>query len=272
MLKVALFTIAAYLAGLSCAYAGTTSPPPKARIMVVGVAHLVAKADLHNATWGEDALAPAMQTQIKRAMTLLAAFKPTKVMIEANPDKPIYVERYERFLQGRYTLGPNEDDQFGYRLAAMMGNPTIYPIDTHTDFPFDYSSVQASAKRNGQKALLAAANAHIAPFVAKIDALEKQNRLLDVLRDLNTPEALDINASWYLYLDRIGDTRSDYAGADLVSFWYARNLHIFANIMHAVRPGDRVVVFIGQGHAAMLRPMVKLSPYLEWVDPEPYLR
>ena len=114
--------------------------------MIVGVAHLVAKADLHNATWGEDALAPAMQTQIKRAMTRLAAFKPTKVMIEPNPEKPIYVERYERFLRARYTLGPNEDDQFGCRLGAMMRNPTIYPIDTHTDFPFDYGSVQASAR------------------------------------------------------------------------------------------------------------------------------
>ncbi|HVA32621.1 MAG TPA: DUF5694 domain-containing protein [Candidatus Baltobacteraceae bacterium] len=240
--------------------------------MIVGVAHLVAKADLHNSTWGQDALGPAMQAQIKLVVARLAAFRPTKVMIEADPGKPVYVERYKAYLAGRYSLGPNEDDQFGYRLAAMAKNPTIYPIDTHANFPFHYDAVQASARRNSQTAILAAADAHIASLVATSSALEKQNRLLDVLRYINTPASLDVNASWYTYVDRIGNAGSDYAGANLVSYWYARNLHIFANIMHVVIPGDRVVIFIGQGHAAILRPLVILSPDLRFVSPLSYLR
>lgn len=244
---------------------------PKPQIMIVGVSHLVAKHDLHNSTWSADARAPQMQKEIKNAVRLLATFHPTKVMIEANPEKPMFVRRYKAYLAGKYTLGANEDDQFGYRLAKMSHDPTIYPIDSHTSFPFDYTAVQASAKRNGEESILAAADAHVAPLVARSDALEKQGRVLDDLRYINTPGALALNSAWYLYVNQIGDARNDYAGADLVSYWYARNLHILANIMHDVRPGDRVVVFIGQGHAAELDPMLRLSPDVRFVDPEPYL-
>lgn len=266
----------ALLAALACALNFPSAPaaaaPPKAQILIVGVAHLVAKADLHNATWGAGALSPAMQTQIKLAIQQIARFKPTKVMIEADAANPAYVRRYKEFLNGRYSLGANENDQFGYRLAAMEHNPTIYPVDARSGFPFDYSAVQASAKANDQGAILAAADAHVQPFLTRVNRLEKQNRVLDVLRYINTASALAMNASWYMYVDRIGNARSDYAGANLVSFWYARNLHIFANIMRSVGPGDRIVIFIGQGHAAILRPLATLSPDLQVIDAEAYLK
>lgn len=269
-MKVALLIVAACI--LSTVGAVAEPPPPKAQIMIVGVAHLVAKRDLHNATWGESSLAPTMQQQIRDVIAHIAAFKPTKVMIETLPENPIFVQRYKAYVAGKYVLDGNEDAQFGYRLAALAGNPTIYPIDAQSGFPFDYAAVQASAKRHGQEAILAAADAHVAPFIAATNALERQDRLVELLRYLNTPKALAMNASWYAYVDRIGDAPTDYAGADLVSFWYARNLHIFANMLQVIRPGDRVVLFIGQGHAARLRPLVELSPDLQLIDPEPYLK
>ncbi len=112
-----------------------------------------------------------MQSQIKLAIARLATFKPTKVMIEADPERPIFVQRYKAYLAGHYVLGPNENDQFGYRLAAMENNPTIYPIDTHKDFPLDYDALQASAKRHGQTAIFTALNAHLAPLATNTNAL-----------------------------------------------------------------------------------------------------
>ena len=264
-------TLLAVLLLVPAAGSASAADANKPEILVVGVAHLVAKADLHNATWGEDALQPAMQKQIKAAVAKLAAFRPTKVMIEALASNPMYVKRYKAYLAGRYTLGPNEDDQFGYRLAALAHNPTIYPIDAQ-GFPFNYDSVKASAKAHGQTQTLHDAEAHIQPLVSRSNALEKQDRLLDLLRYLNTPQALAANAAWYMYVDRIGDAKLDYAGADLTSDWYARNLHIFANVVHPLKPGDRVVVIIGQGHAAMLRRMIQISPFVQDVDPERYLK
>lgn len=240
--------------------------------MIVGVAHLVARADLHNATWSEDALRLRMQAQIKTITGRLAAFRPTKVMVEGDVTNPVFAERYKAYLAGSYALGTNEVYQLGFRLAAMSHNTTIYPIDTHGGFPFEYDSVKASAAIHGQTALLGAADASDKPDRDRENAFESHGALLDLLRYLNSPESLRANAAWYMYIDRIGDAGNDYAGANLVSFWYARNLHMFANIMHSVVPGDRVVVFVGAGHAARLRPLVELSPDLRLVEPDRYLR
>lgn len=266
-------SIAVACAVLSPIYArcGASPKPPVAEIMIVGVAHLAAKADLHNSTWGQDSLGPAMQTQIIEVIARIRRFHPTKVMIEADPTNPAFVQRYRSYLDGKYALSSNENDQFGYRLAALEHLPTIFPIDTHTDFPFDYDAVKAAAKKYHQEALLDAANAHMAPLIATSNALEKQNRLLDVLQYMNTQGALDENAAWYLYVNAIGNASSNYSGANLTSLWYARNLHILANIMQPVRQGDRVVVFLGQGHAAELDPLLLRLPNVQFIDPETYL-
>ena len=241
------------------------------QVMVVGVAHLEAKDDLHNSTWGSSVFSPDMQQQIARIVDGLAKFKPTKVMIEARADNPVYVQRYEAYHHGHYRLGPNEDDQFGYRLAGRLGLTTVYAIDSTRSFPFDYDGVQAAAARDGQNSILAQANAQLADLVQRSNGLERAGNLIGLMRYLNTSEALKANAGWYLYLDLIGNGSSDDVGQSLTSNWYARNLQIFANIARDLRSGDRVVVFIGQGHAAMLRPMIDRAPFLTDVDPELYL-
>lgn len=242
------------------------------QIMVVGVVHLEARADLHNAVWGSSVFAPGMQQQIARLVGSLAKFRPNKVMIEGRADDPTYVQRYAAYRRGAYRLGPNEDDQFGYRLAGMLGLPTIYPIDSTGRFPFDYDRLQAAAAKHGQNSILTRANAELAPLVRRSNQLEQASNLIGVMRYINSPEALKMNAGWYLYLDLIGSESTDTPGESLTSNWYARNLQIFANIARNLNPGDRVVVFIGQGHAAMLRPMIERSSFLKDVDPAHYLQ
>jgi hypothetical protein len=39
-----------------------------------------------------------------------------------------------------------------------------------------------------------------------------------------------------------------------------------------LRPGDRAVVIIGQGHEYLLRELLRLNPNLEYVDPLRYLQ
>ncbi|MGH8201053.1 MAG: DUF5694 domain-containing protein [Steroidobacteraceae bacterium] len=241
------------------------------QVMVVGLAHLVAKADLHNSTWGSSVFSPGMQKQIARITQALARFKPTKVMIEARADKPEYVQRYEAYRHGRYRLGPNEDDQLGYRLAGLLQLPTIYPIDNTGNFPFDYDAVKASAARNGQTSILALANAGFEEVVGRENGFERANDITGALRYLNAKVFVKANDAWYLYMDLIGNGSGDDSGHSLTSYWYARNLQIFANIARNLRPGDRAVVFIGAGHAAMLRPMIDHAPFLSNVDPERYL-
>jgi hypothetical protein len=65
---------------------------------------------------------------------------------------------------------------------------------------------------------------------------------------------------------------ADNAGSAYVSQWYARNCYIFSNIRSLIRPGDRVVVIMGQGHEYLLREFVRLNPALIDVDPLSYLK
>lgn len=244
--------------------------PPRIPVMLVGVTHLVSKNDLNNSP-DINALDPERQMQIADLTQRLKSFKATKVMIEAPFGDERFQSRYEQYLKGTWTLGANEIYQYGFRLAALSGNKTIYPIDTTGDFPFDYDRVKATAGKYGQSQILRAADAATAESIKREHDLIRQGTILDILRFVNEPETISHDAAWYLYVDRVGGGQ-DYAGADLVSYWYARNLHIFANIMRNVAPNDRIVVIIGAGHLGVLRQLVDQSSDLELVDPEPYLR
>jgi Family of unknown function (DUF5694) len=242
----------------------------RAQVLLVGIDHLGKKHDVHNSPCF-DPLTPVRQTQIQAVIDGIARFKPTKVMVERDFGDAKTIAEYQQYLRGKFKLGVNEVYQYGFRLAAMAHNPTIYPIDTIQDFPFDYEGMLASAKKHGQNQILDNAEAELAPYLKHTDELVLHGTIGDELRYLNDPKSLAMNGGWYTYAARVGDG-SDYAGADLVSTWYARNVHIYANMMRSVVPGDRVVVFIGAGHAPSLRWMIAQSPDLELMDTEEYLR
>jgi len=243
---------------------------PHTQILLIGIDHLGKKHDVHNSP-NIDSLAPQHQAEIKEIIGDVARFKPTKVMVERDYQDPKTAAEYQQYLAGKFTLGANEVYQYGFRLAALAHNPSIYCIDTIQDFPFDYEGMTASAAKHGQKALLDASEAELAPYLAKLDDLTLHGSVGDVLRYLNRPEVLAMNGDYYSYIARVG-ADTDYAGADLVSTWYARNVHIYANIMRQVQAGDRVVIFIGAGHTPSLRWLTQQSPDLELVDTESYLQ
>ena len=92
-----------------------------------------------------------------------------------------------------------------------------------------------------------------------------------MLRYINTDAAIRANASVYSVLVGMG-READDAGSAYVSQWYTRNCYIFSNILSVIRPGDRVVVIIGQGHEYLLREFVQLNPNLVLVDSLNYLK
>jgi hypothetical protein len=61
------------------------------------------------------------------------------------------------------------------------------------------------------------------------------------------------------------------AGAELNARWYARNAQIFARLVQVARPGDRIVVVYGSGHAYWLRHFVETTPGFELVEPTAWL-
>jgi len=53
--------------------------------------------------------------------------------------------------------------------------------------------------------------------------------------------------------------------------WYKRNFLICANIIQLSKPGDRIVVLFGAGHAFLLRQCIGQTRGFKLVEPNDYL-
>jgi Family of unknown function (DUF5694) len=267
-LRACVALVAVMLGGLPARAAETKAVP----VMVVGVAHLVARRDVYNSVFQDDPLSPERQSQIAQVVDRLANFHPTKVLVEAPIGDPVYEQMYRQYLAGQFKLPANEIYQFGFKLAKRSGNQTIYPVDT--DGPALIDDKSASGKQIDaflQANFKNVKDPEFAAFIQRQNALELHGTYLDLLRYLNSDAAIRANASWYAIFSGMGRDAND-AGSAYVSQWYARNTYIFSNILSVIRPGDRIVVLMGQGHEYLLREFVRLNPNLTYVDPLTYLK
>jgi hypothetical protein len=92
------------------------------------------------------------------------------------------------------------------------------------------------------------------------------------LLDLNSPAHLaGMNAVYFDYA-MLGDDQKA-PGANWVGSWHMRNLRIFAKLARvADKPGDRVLVIYGAGHAFLLNEFAEQSHAFKVASPEPLLK
>lgn len=249
---------------------GAAQPPapssPPVEVMVVGVYHMGNPGrDLHNLQV-DDVLAPKRQGEIAAVTDALARFRPTTVAVEWPKDTT--AARYARYLAGTLAPSRNEVVQLGFRLAKRAGATTVAGIDTDGDFPYD--AVKTYADAHGLATLLDTANAAIARMVAEQGRLIAERGTAATLRYLNDPARLTSDNGFYRTMLRVG-AGAEQPGADLLTAWYRRNFVICANLVQLTRPGDRVVMFYGSGHAFLLRQCVAETPGLRLVEPNDYL-
>jgi hypothetical protein len=266
---MARFVVAALTLPFLFSGAPVIAAQPKTQVMIVGVAHLVARRDIHNSTFVDSPLSSQRQSQIADVVRHLARFHPTKVLVEGPMESAKLEQQYHTYLAGKFALPADEVYQFGFRLAAASGNPKIYPVDTWgpTLIPDpEATQINAYLKVHFNDVDTPSDKA----YQARGDSLERTGTYLDVLRYLNTDEAIQANASWYSVFAGVGRGVHN-AGASYVAQWYVRNVYIYSNILSVLQPGDRAVVIFGQGHEYLLRAQVRLNPNLADVDPLTYL-
>lgn len=240
----------------------------RAQVMVLGTYHMDNPGrDYANPTV-DDVLAPRRQAEIEAVVRALAEFRPTRIAIEATPSRDsLHNARYSAYRAGSYRLGRNEIDQIGYRLAAMLGHERVYPVDYTLDM--DVGGTMQWAAQNGQAALAQRMGSTIQAIVTEMNARMPVESVGGILADANSARADSLHGL-YLVMATVG-RGSVYRGADEVANWYARNLHIYANIARVAQPGERVLVIMGSGHRPLLRQFVAESPELELVPAERYL-
>ncbi len=231
--------------------------------MILGVYHFdnpgqdLVKSEL------DDHLSAKRQAEIEQVVAGLAAFKPTRILVEA-----VSQEKLDARFRDNRPLEATELDQLGIRLARRLGLPGLVAIDHRMDMDFD--RLMAAAQASNDQLFLDTFQSVMAEVQADL-ARQRERTVADNLRSMNDPANIARGREIYLQMARVkhGD---DFAGPDVLAAWYQRNFRIFANLAAAVSsPDDRILVIYGGGHAAILRDLVAASPNLVLVEPNDYL-
>lgn len=273
MKLLGLLAIAA--ASASSAAPAQPAPDRPVQVMVLGTYHFDNPGrDLNNMK-ADDVTQPKRQAELEALAAALAEFRPTKVMIEAQPRSPDLVDAaYGRFTPADLRTNRNEIAQIGYRVAHRLGHKAVYAIDEQPGegepdyFPFD--KVAAYAKEKGMDEALGAMMAQGAAITAEVEKMQQTMTVGEILLERNRPETTAREQAMYYGFLRFGDADRQ-PGAELNAMWYMRNAKIFGKLMKAAGPGDRILVVYGTGHNYWLRHFAQTTAGYVNVDPVPYL-
>jgi hypothetical protein len=207
----------------------------------------------------DDVLAPKRQREIAELTAALNKFNPTKIALEHDSQGKLS-ERYAKYLAGQHVLTANEIDQIGLRLAKELGHTAVYAVDADGDFPFQ--RVINYAKASGQSPKLEAMMGEIGGMVKAESEYLKTHTVLQTLLYMNSDAKVAQDVGFY-YLEAHYGEPGDYAGPDLLTEWYRRNVRIYNNVIKlATTPEDRVLVIFGAGHLGWLRQDFAADPIL----------
>lgn len=258
--------IAAFAIALVCGGSALAADAAKTQIMLVGTYHFSNPGKDLNNVKAVDVLAPQRQGEIGKIVASLARFAPTQVAVEWPAQ--VVQERYPKFRNGQLPESRNEVVQLGFRLARERGLQSVYGLDVEGEFPFE--AVAAWAGTHGRKGEIDAVLAAGAKETEHLSSLQDRTSIGGVLSDLNTRESIERNHSFYPPMLRMG-AGDDQPGVKLLTAWYERNFAICARLLQQVKPGDRVVVFYGQGHIYLLQQCLREQSGVQLVDPLSYL-
>lgn len=259
------------------AFAQTPDQEP-VRVMILGVYHMDNPGRDMNNVRVDPVTTPEKQAELAALADALAGFQPTAVAIESvAPDQSTLLDgRWPAYDPADLLATSNERVQIGYRLAARAGIDRVYAIDEKDregqPSYFPIGPVMAWAQANGRMDELVAARTEIQSHIAELEARQSERSVGQLLAEINAPDHPIGPGGHSFYYGMMGMGSGDaQPGADLNARWYARNAQIFARLIQVARPGDRIVVVYGAGHAYWLRHFVETTPGFVLVEPAEYL-
>ena len=246
MRKVLLILVALAVPIASPAQAGA-----RPEVLVLGTFHMANPGhDIHNME-ADDVLSPARQRELAEVIDVLKRFRPTKIAVEASVGSERLARDYTAYLAGKYTLTRNEIDQIGFRLAKELGHTAVHAVDV--DGEFQWMRVSNYAKANGGTQHFDAIQAQVAARVKSQGDFLRSHTALEMLELMNADTTVARALTTDFEYVSFGDPQ-EFAGPDMLTFWYQRNIRIYNRIAAlAQSPGDRILVVYGAGHVGPLR-------------------
>ena len=215
---------------------------------------------------------------LEEVATLLARFQPTAVAVERLAADPATMldQQYPAFKPADLTTSPDERVQVGYRLAAKLKLARVYAIDEQ-DRPgevsyFPFEELMAWAAAHGRQSELEDSVRGASAFATELEAKQVTHTVGELLAEFNAPDAPMCAAGNGLYMQLVSyGSGSDQPGAVLNGRWFTRNAMIFAKLTQVAKPGDRIVVIYGGGHAYWLRNLVAQMPGYRLIEAVDFL-
>lgn len=251
------------LASMLVLLAATTQAEP-AKVMLIGTFHFanpgrdVVKTDVIDVTSAES------QQYLEALTTRLAAFKPTRVLLEFESQSAARVnEKYQAWLQDDWELEVNETYQLGFRIAHKAGLERVDGYDNR-DVAWPYEELAAYAKDHAPETWRRLEQT-IADLTRRIQCEQTELNLRQLLIASNDADMLRANKDLYLLTNMIG-AGDNFIGADAAAAWWQRNFRMYALIQQAASPGERVIVIGGSGHIAILQDLLQIDQRIQPVD------
>lgn len=214
-----------------------------------------------------DVRSAARQRELQGVLDRLAAWKPTRIVIEAAPARQARLDSlYAVYPGGGLDTLRNETFQIGFQLAKRLGLPGVLACDAPgRDLDPSLTDEEYTRRSDSLQASYVGSTAWDPRFLALYahdDSVKTVWPLARTLRYLNSEERLRAGHGHYLVGDLLRGPVGDYLGADgFASSWYNRNLRIYSNIARSMRgPEERVLVLYGAGHVPILRELFRASP------------
>lgn len=209
------------------------------------------------------------QAYLEGLTARLAAFSPTVMLLEYNPDNEEAMNaRYQEYLDGQFELPANEIYQLGFRIARKAGLDRIYSFD-HREVQWPAQALFEYGEANSSKEMIALKQA-----IADIEETEAQARatlsLEQLLQRQNDPNHERANMDLYLLTNPVG-ADDNWVGANATAGWWERNFRMYARLQQHATPGARIVAIGGTGHMSILKNLLEVDRRLEGVDPRPYI-
>lgn len=211
------------------------------------------------------------QTEAQAIAKLLAAFKPTIIVVERVPERNDKIlEEYLSYIAAPHTNFKNlsEIQLIAYEVGRLSNTQKIYGIDFQEEYNY---SVYTKLKPMVDSVTYPKYFRLVADYIKKsrADTLSLKQRLKLTNHSQVLDYLINVNADMLTYIS----TKGNYEGADEASKFYHRNLVMFSNLNQIpLTKNDRVFILMGATHTAFFREFIKRSPKYKLVDTFTYLK
>lgn len=225
-----------------------------------------------------DVLEPKYQKEIELIINKLKKFKPTKIVIEREPElQEKYDSLYNSYLNGIHTLSRSEEQQIGFRLAKHLGLKNLYCTDARGEDYEDVKQLFASKDSIPKQIFLDFFYKNPDSLLVSFrneKPIFKTKGILTELKHLNDRNVTTKSLGDYLIgVFKYEIPENKQFGVDFTTgWWFNRNLRIFRNIQRIdATPEDRILVIYGAGHMNLLNIFFEASPEYELLYVNDYL-